>query len=90
MKVLKTIGKILGFIILAFLIILAISFSIIAYQTSRSQIDYQEQIYEYSNKYNVDPMLTAAIIKVESDFDNSAKSHQNAKGLMQLLSLIHI
>jgi len=85
MKVIKIIGKILGFIILAFLIILAISFSIIAYQTSRSQIDYQEQIYEYSNKYNVDPMLTAAIIKVESDFDNSAKSHQNAKGLMQLL-----
>lgn len=85
MKVIKFIGKLIGFIILAILTLLAASYGVIAYHTSRTQIDYQEEIVEYSEKYNVDPMLTAAIVKVESDFDNSAQSHQGAKGLMQLL-----
>ena len=64
---------------------MAVSYGVIAYQTSRTQINYQDQINEYSNKYNVDPLLTASIVKVESDFDNDAQSHQGAKGLMQLL-----
>ncbi len=85
MKVLKFIGKVLGFILLTILTLVAISYGVIAYQTSRTQINYQDQINEYSNKYNVDPLLTASIVKVESDFDNDAQSHQGAKGLMQLL-----
>lgn len=85
MKVVKFIGKVLGFIVLAIGIFFAIVYGLIAYQTSRTQISYQHQIYEYSEKYNVDPLLTASIIKVESDFDNNAQSHQGAHGLMQLL-----
>ncbi|WP_151409890.1 lytic transglycosylase domain-containing protein [Anaerococcus sp. Marseille-P9784] len=85
MKVLKFLGKIIGFIILTILTVIGLSYGIIAYQTSRTQINYQDQIKKYSDKYNVDPLLTAAIVKVESDFDNDAQSHQNAKGLMQLL-----
>lgn len=85
MKVLKFIGKVLGFILLTILTLVAVSYRVIAYQTSRTQINYQDQINEYSNKYNVDPLLTASIVKVESDFDNDAQSHQGAKGLMQLL-----
>ena len=85
MKVIKFIGKFLGFIILAIVLFFAIVYGLIAYQTSRTQISYQDQIYEYSEKYNVDPLLTASIIKVESDFDNNAQSHQGAHGLMQLL-----
>lgn len=85
MKVLKFIGKVLGFILLTILTLVAVSYGVIAYQTSRAQINYQDQINEYSNKYNVDPLLTASIVKVESDFDNDAQSHQGAKGLMQLL-----
>lgn len=85
MKVVKFIGKVLGFIVLAIGIFFAIVYGLIAYQTSRTQISYQDQIYEYSEKYNVDPLLTASIIKVESDFDNNAQSHQGAHGLMQLL-----
>ena len=57
----------------------------IAYQASRTRISYQDEIYEYSEKYNVDPLLTASIIKVESDFDRDAESQQGAQGLMQLL-----
>ena len=85
MKVIKFIGKVLGFILLTILTLVAVSYGVIAYQTSRTQINYQDQINEYSNKYNVDPLLTASIVKVESDFDNDAQSHQGAKGLMQLL-----
>ena len=85
MKVLKFIGKVIGFILLTLLTIIAISYGIIAYHSSRTQINYQDEIREYSNKYNVDPLLTASIVKVESDFDNGAESHKGAKGLMQLL-----
>lgn len=85
MKVIKFLGKTLGFIVLAIGIFFAIVYGLIAYQTSRTQISYQKEIKEYSEKYNVDPLLTASIIKVESDFDNNAQSHQGAHGLMQLL-----
>lgn len=85
MKLIKAIGKIIGFILLAILLLFVISYGIIAYHTSRTRIDYQEEIYEYSQKYNVDPLLTASIIKVESDFQKNASSHQGAQGLMQLL-----
>lgn len=85
MKVLKFIGKLIGFIILAILVLVFTSYGIIAYQTSRTQINYQEEIGKYSDKYNIDPLLTASIVKIESDYDNDAKSKQGATGLMQLL-----
>lgn len=85
MKVIKWIGKLLGFILLAILILFVVCYLSIAYQTSRSKINYQEEIYEYSEKYNVDPLLTASIIKVESDYNKDAKSDRGAQGLMQLL-----
>lgn len=85
MKVIKWFGKLIGFIFLAILILFLVCYATIAYQTSRTRISYQNEIYEASEKYNVDPLLTASIIKVESDFDKDAKSHQGAQGLMQLL-----
>lgn len=85
MKVLKFIGKLIGYILLTILLAIVISYGIIAYQTSRTKINYQEQITEISKQANVDPLLTAAIVKVESDFDNDAHSHQGAQGLMQIL-----
>ena len=85
MKVIKWIGKLIGFILLAILILFVVCYLSIAYQASRSKINYQEEIYEYSEKYNVDPLLTASIIKVESDYNKDAKSDQGAQGLMQLL-----
>ncbi|MBM0045921.1 lytic transglycosylase domain-containing protein [Anaerococcus sp. mt242] len=85
MKVLKFIGKLIGYILLTILLAIALSYGIIAYQTSRTRINYQDQITEISDEANVDPLLTAAIVKVESDFDNDAHSHQGAQGLMQLL-----
>lgn len=85
MKVIRKILKLIGIIFLSFLMMAVISFGIIAYQTSRQKINYQDEIYKYSEKYNIDPLLTTSIIKVESDFDINAHSSQDAMGLMQLL-----
>jgi len=41
-------------------------------------------IYEESQKYDTDPFLLTALIVTESSFNNWAKSHQGALGLMQI------
>jgi soluble lytic murein transglycosylase-like protein len=41
-------------------------------------------IYEASLKYNYDPFLLTALIVTESSFNNWAKSHRGALGLMQI------
>ncbi len=44
-----------------------------------------EHIFEYSQKYGYDPLFLTALIITESSFNNRAKSHQGAIGLMQIL-----
>ena len=46
---------------------------------------YKEIVYQYSEELNIDPILTFAIIKTESDFEEKAKSKSGAVGLMQLM-----
>jgi lytic transglycosylase len=46
---------------------------------------YQEEIVTYSHKNNVDPFLTAAVIKNESGFKPGAVSRVGAVGLMQIM-----
>jgi len=48
-------------------------------------IKYEEYVYKYSEELEIDPMLTCAIIKTESNFDKNAKSNSGAIGLMQLM-----
>jgi len=43
-----------------------------------------DTINRISIQYNIDPVFTAAIIKAESNFDRTAKSHSKAIGYMQL------
>jgi soluble lytic murein transglycosylase len=45
---------------------------------------YQEYVNKYSDQYNLDPLFVLAVIKTESKFDEDAKSHKNAVGLMQI------
>src|SRR5699024_8912274 len=85
MKFIKGLLKFILYLVLLVAVGIFISFSVVAYQTSRQHISYQEEINHYSQEYNVDPLLTASIVKVESDFDINAHSNQDAKGLMQLL-----
>lgn len=48
-------------------------------------IKYEANIVKYSQRYNVDPCLVAAVIKAESNFDGNAVSHRGAYGLMQIM-----
>lgn len=47
-------------------------------------IKYEEIVMKYSEKYNIEPALIYAIIKIESSFNRNAKSSKNAVGLMQI------
>ncbi|NJD04690.1 MAG: lytic transglycosylase domain-containing protein [Ruminiclostridium sp.] len=71
--------------ILIFAVLLAV-FVLMLDNTPRLMfpIKYREYVGAYSGKYNVDPFLVLAIIKVESKFDPDAVSPKNARGLMQI------
>ncbi len=46
---------------------------------------YREQVKKISGKYGLDPLLVAAIVAKESNFDARAVSAKEARGLMQVL-----
>jgi len=46
---------------------------------------YRQEICYYSNRYQLDPSLVAAVIKVESGFQPEALSPKGARGLMQIM-----
>ncbi|OGO80317.1 MAG: lytic transglycosylase [Clostridiales bacterium GWC2_40_7] len=74
---------------LKYILILVVSLFVIVIlldNTSRIMfpVKYKEYVSTYSGKYNLDPFLVLAIIKVESKFDPDAVSHKNARGLMQI------
>lgn len=47
-------------------------------------LKYSKYIKEYSKEYNLSPYFVASIIKTESNFNEGAKSHKSAYGLMQI------
>ncbi len=46
--------------------------------------EYINEIKKYSEEYGVDPYLVMAVIKSESNFEQEAVSHKEARGLMQI------
>ena len=48
---------------------------------------FEDIIYEYSAKYQVDPLFVASMIREESRYDVKAISWSNAYGLMQCCAL---
>lgn len=49
------------------------------------KVKYKDYVYKYSEESNIDPYLTLAIIRVESNFNAESVSLSGAKGLMQLM-----
>lgn len=47
--------------------------------------EYSEYVYKYSEENGIDPLLTFAIIKAESNFNRNVVSTSGAIGLMQLM-----
>ncbi len=47
--------------------------------------DFHQIISSKSEKYNIEPSLVNAVIKVESNWDSTAVSQKGAQGLMQLM-----
>jgi soluble lytic murein transglycosylase len=50
-----------------------------------SPVTHKQLLYELSGKYQVDPLLLAAIVRSESSFNPLAESDKGALGLMQLM-----
>lgn len=50
----------------------------------RYPLAYQDIVNKYSKQYNVSPSLIYAVIRTESNFEVNARSHADAKGLMQI------
>ncbi|TBL75597.1 lytic transglycosylase domain-containing protein [Paenibacillus thalictri] len=48
-------------------------------------IQYKQEITRNAKNYDIDPLLIAAMIRVESNFQPEMKSHKGAYGLMQLM-----
>lgn len=47
-------------------------------------LKFQAEVNEFSEKFSIDKALIYAVIKVESSFNENAKSVKGAKGLMQI------
>lgn len=82
MKVFK---KVVIVLLVLAISVFVISFGLVGLRSLDTKIDYEEIINKYAEEYNSDPLMIAAIIKVESGFDTEAVSEMNAKGLMQIL-----
>ena len=77
-------------ILVAFIIIVFVLFDVIKIQDIILKKiypkKYSEYVEMYSKEYGVEDKLIYAIIKAESNFDEQAQSHKNARGLMQLMN----
>lgn len=78
------IGKGLKRMTIFFVVIAVVLFALYMYFMVNYPLSYQMLIKKYSDEFNVDPYLIAAIINVESKYDKNAISKKDARGLMQI------
>lgn len=81
----KAVKNLFLLIVIIALLSVGMSLALITMKTVDTKVKYIDIIDKYSKQYNSDPLMIAAIIKVESDFDTDAVSPMNAKGLMQIV-----
>lgn len=69
----------------ALVMILAVFFPVnYLWRTARPWV-YKDMIDRHARGMNFDPLFVMAVVRVESGFSQSAKSHRGAVGLMQLM-----
>ncbi|MGL5379308.1 lytic transglycosylase domain-containing protein [Clostridium sp.] len=73
--------------ILLFIIVIIIAYFGTKYCVKQYVFPYKytEYINEYSEEFDLDPLFVLSIIKTESNFNEDAVSHREAKGLMQVM-----
>lgn len=64
---------------------LAVASDAVKEQFFKSEIPFGAIIYKEAKKNNIEPELVAAVVKAESRFKPTARSHAGAVGLMQLV-----
>ncbi|WP_346871477.1 lytic transglycosylase domain-containing protein [Clostridium sp. UBA5119] len=69
--------------IIVIAVIIIVNFKVIL--KSFFPLEHEKSIIEYSDMYNVDPNLVAAVINTESKFVVDASSSKGAIGLMQIM-----
>lgn len=75
--------RVFAFLLLTFLIFLFLSSSYVG--RMMYPIHYKDEIRQNAEKYELDPFLIAAVIRVESNFQPDTESKKGAYGLMQLM-----
>ncbi|MCC8192581.1 MAG: lytic transglycosylase domain-containing protein [Ruminococcus sp.] len=87
----KPLGWFVIFVLITFLLIVAIySVSKLIPFFSKQyfyQQNYAEYVEKYSQEYDLDPLYVYSVIKVESDFNPDATSSAGATGLMQIMPI---
>jgi len=81
----KKIFKILLIIFLIGILIFTLYICNTCQRESRALEKYGDTVTKFSFLYNVDANIVLAVIKAESNFNESAVSDKGAKGLMQIL-----
>ena len=80
-KMVKLITTILIILALSTSVLFAIKWSL---KTFVYKMPYREEVLLLCDKYGINPLYVYSVIKVESSFNEKAKSQADAKGLMQL------
>jgi len=70
---------------IVFLIFMSNDFDLWTIRRNFDQIKYQAEIEKYAEEFAIEKELLAALIYVESRFNNYSKSSKGAVGLMQLM-----
>lgn len=83
-KALKITLTIILFAVIFAAIIIGIKFAYDTYINMSYPLEYQEEVYSASEKYDIPKELIYGVIKTESNFNPNAVSAADARGLMQL------